>query len=120
VEREPIVQGAGRLDTYPPHQIVERTGGTVVGGQATVVEPCHETTVDLLPTKSREQVDNHAVIRLLEWAQVTEDLVGDLAGGDDPEPVTAGCVQLSGPYYPKVPEAEVLLTVYPVYAPLEL
>jgi len=99
---------------------VERPGGTVVGGQATVVEAGDEMTVDLLPTKSREQVDGHVMFPLLEWAQVAKDLVGDLAGGDDPEAVPASCVQLSGPYYPKVPEAEVLLTVYPVYAPLEL
>jgi len=77
---------------------VERTGGPLPLGDDPIVEPCHETTVDLLPTKSREQVDNHAVIRLLEWTQVAKDLAGDLAGGDDPEPVTAGCVDLRGPY----------------------
>lgn len=99
---------------------MERTGGTVVGGETTVVEAGDETLVDLLPTKSREQVYSQVMVPLLEWAQVAKDLAGDLTGGDDPEPVTAGCVQLSGPYYPKVPGAEVLLTVYPVYAPLEL
>jgi len=98
VEREPIVQGAGRLDTYPPHQLVERTGGTVVGGQATVVEAGDETPVDLLPAERRELVDGHVMIPLLEWAQVAEDLAGDLTGGDDPEAVPAGPVDLRGPF----------------------
>jgi hypothetical protein len=77
---------------------VERTGGTVVGGETTVVEAGDETLVDLLPTKSREQVYSHVMIPLLEWAQVAEDLAGDLAGGDDPEAVPAGVVDLRGPY----------------------
>jgi len=111
VEREPIVQGAGRLDTYPPHQRVERIGGPLPLGDDPIVEPRHETTVDLLPAKSREQVYSQVMVPLLEWAQVAKDLAGDLADGDDPEAVPAGCVQLSGPYYPKVPEAEVLVTV---------
>jgi len=77
---------------------VERTGGPLPLGDDPVVKPRHETTVDLLPTKSREQVDGQVMVPLLEWAQVAKDLAGDLTAGDDPEAVPAGVVDLRGPY----------------------
>jgi len=77
---------------------VEGAGGPLPFGDDPVVKAGDEMTVDLLPTKSREQVYSQVMVPLLEWTQVAKDLVGDLAGGDDPEPVPAGCVDLRGPY----------------------